>query len=95
MSAQVHTAPDGFDQPTAVGSKVGADAPVECKSSSKPQEPQPSSNIRLPLARDYSPCKGGQLNPLSYICKIKKIDMILKSIFLQGQEFDVTDAEGM
>ena len=34
----------------------------ECKSSYKPQQLQPSSNIILPLARDYSPCKGGQLD---------------------------------
>ena len=59
LAAQVRTAPDGSDRPTAVVSKVGADAPVECKSSYKPQQPQPSSNISLPLARDYSPCKGG------------------------------------
>ena len=30
LAAQVHTVPDGPDQPTAIVSKVGADAPVEC-----------------------------------------------------------------
>ena len=60
LTAQVRTAPNGSDRPTAIVSKVGADAPVECKSSYKPQQPQPSSNTSLPLARDYSPCKGGQ-----------------------------------
>ena len=55
LAAQVRTVPDGSDRPTAIVSKA------ECKSSYKPQQPQPSSNISLPLARDYSPCKGGQI----------------------------------
>ena len=60
--AKVRTVLDGSDRPRAIVSKVGVDALVECKSSYKPQQPQPSSNISLPLAWDYSPCKGGQLS---------------------------------
>ena len=30
LAAQVHPVPDGPDRPTAIVSKVGADAPVEC-----------------------------------------------------------------
>ena len=43
------TALDGSDRPTAVVSKVGADALVECMSSYKPQQPQPSTKISLVL----------------------------------------------
>ena len=59
--ASPHSSRRISDRPTAIVSKVGADAPVECKSSYKHQQPQPSSTISLPLTRDYSPCKGGQL----------------------------------
>ena len=77
LVAQVRTAPDGSDRPTAIVSKVGVDAQIECKSSYKPQQPQPFSNISLSLARDYSPCKEGQLylNNISlYLCQDKTTD---------------------
>ena len=57
LSAQFSTAADRYDRPTAIVSKVGAEAQIACKSSFKPQQPQPFSNISLPLAQDYSACK--------------------------------------
>ena len=57
MEEQVRTAPVGSDRPTAIISKVSADAKIECKSSFKPQQPLLSSIISLPLAWGYSACK--------------------------------------
>ena len=62
LAGQNRPTPDGSDRPTAIVSKAGADAQIECMSSYKPQQPQPFSNISLPLARDYSPCKDGKLS---------------------------------
>ena len=53
----VRTTQDGYDQCTANVSKVAVYASIACKSSYKPQQPQPFSNISLPLARDYSASK--------------------------------------
>ena len=49
ITVQVGAAMDGSDRPTAIVSKVGANAQIECKSSYKPKQPQPSSNIRTKL----------------------------------------------
>ena len=80
LAAHVCNVPDGSDRPTTIVSKVGAEATVECKSSYKPRQPQPSSNISRPLARDYSPCKGGQLKIwISMMYRHQKVTLDLSS----------------
>ena len=62
----VRTTHVGSDWPAAIVSKVDVNAQIKCKSSYQPQQPQQSSNISLPLVRDYNARKGGQLTYDSY-----------------------------
>ena len=88
----VHGSPYFFTDRIGYGSRFHGHGWTRIKKNLDPhastQQPQQSSNISLPLARDYSPCKGGQLLFLLLLMLFEKKNLCKFSFVVRREIFE-------